>query len=86
MNEFLNHQMPTDKFSKYINPNLFEALHDLEITKGCHIGVGELAGLVARVTDPTRKLSCDFIADCLDQIALLYRELHEERKLSFLRL
>ncbi len=74
------------KFAKYIDPNLYEALHDLEITKGCPFGEGELAGLVDRVTDPTRKLPSDFIADCLDEIALLYRELHEKREFALFRL
>jgi len=81
MNNVLN-----EKFSKHIDQNIFEALHDLEITKGCPFGEVELAGLVYRVTDPARKLPSDFIADCLDEIALLYRELHEKRELTLFRL
>lgn len=81
MNNVLN-----EKFSKHIDPNLFEALHDLEITKGCPYREEELAGLVSRLTNPARKLPSDFIANCLDEIALLYRQLDEERKLAFFRL
>lgn len=76
----------SEKLAKHIDPNLFEALHDLEITKGCPYNEGELAGLVSRITDPARKLPSDFIADCLNEIALLYRELHEKRELARFRL
>ena len=72
------------KFSKYINLDIFEDLKGLEDASNSPFHPElSLAFLVSRVTEPNRKVPWDFIADYLEEVALIYRKLHEQKILSF---